>query len=255
MLNFKNMKQLFALLLSAAPLFLSAQNNAGAIIFTESVKMKIQLPEGPEGDEMRKMMPTEQKFESALYFTENTSLYRDADETSDDKEIKHENDGMEMKIVMQHPDNRVYRDLDKDLLVESKEFFGRSFLIKEKPEPKRWKLTDEQKQILGYNCRKALLQDTAKQVVAWFCPQIQLPFGPAQYADLPGMILEVSMDNGDRTYVASKITMGKPDEKKMEIPSKGKSVTRKEYDKIVAEKTKEMHAETGGGGMRVIIKN
>lgn len=249
------MKRILIALIASAPLLLNAQQNAGIVIFEEKVKMKIQLPDGPEAEEMRKMIPPEQKFESALYFTENESLYRDADDVADDTEIKHEGDGMEMKIVMQRPDNRVYRNLDKDELIESREFFGRNFLIKEKPEPKRWKLSDEQKQILGYNCRKAVLQDTSKQVTAWFAPQLRFSFGPALFADLPGMILEVSTDNGDRTYTAARINFKKPEEIKIEIPSKGKSVTRKEFDKTVEEKMKEMNAETGGGGMRVIIRN
>jgi GLPGLI family protein len=120
----------------------------------------------------------------------------------------------------------------------------------------KWKVSAEQKQIAGFQCQKAVLQDTSRQVEAWFTTQIPVSVGPGEFADLPGLILELSMAGGDRTVVAEKVDLKPVEAKMIEKPTKGKSVTREEFNKIRDEKLKEMGAEPGGGGtMKVIIRN
>jgi hypothetical protein len=64
------------------------------------------------------------------------------------------------------------------------------------------------------------------------------------------------MAGGDRTVVADKVELKAVDVKLIEKPSKGKTVTREEFNKIRDDKMKEMGAEPGGGGtMKVIIRN
>ncbi|HRJ14480.1 MAG TPA: GLPGLI family protein, partial [Saprospiraceae bacterium] len=104
-----------------------------------------------------------------------------------------------------------------------------------------------------YECLKAMLQDTSEQVTAWFTPQIPVQTGPAGYGMLPGLILEVNVDNGTRTIMVTNLDL-KP-VPSIEKPSKGKKVSEKEFKTIEAEKMKEMGAEMGGSGkgVRMII--
>jgi GLPGLI family protein len=252
------MKKTLLLLSLLIPPCLHAQTTEGTVNFTETVKMKIQLPDGPEGDEMRKMIPPTQSFTQVLYFSGNASLYREPEgkEGGDDREFKHEKDGMDVNIVMKHPENRIYRDLEKGDVVESQEFFGRFFLIKGDQAKLNWKLTGEQKKVLDFVCQKAVLQDTSKKVEVWFAPQIPVSSGPGSYSGLPGLILAVDMNHGDRIVTADKITLGPLPKDALTKPNKGKAVTREEFNKIKDEKMKEMGAEGGPGGtMRVIIRN
>jgi GLPGLI family protein len=252
------MKNMLLLLAFLIPFCAKAQSTEGTVNYTETVKMKIQLPDGPEGDEMRKMIPPTQSFGQLLYFNAKASLYREPEgkEGNDDREFKHEKDGMDMQIVMKHPENRIYRDLENGSTVESQEFFGRFFLIKGDAQKQNWKITAEQKKIGDYVCQKAVLQDTARTVEAWFTPQIPVSVGPGSYAGLPGLILLVDVNHGERLVTADKITLAPLPKDALVKPSKGKAVTREEYKKIVDEKMKEMGAESGpGGGMRVIIRN
>jgi GLPGLI family protein len=237
-------------------IFLNAQTE-GMVKYTETIKLKMQLPEGPEGDEMRKMVPPTQSYDQVLFFNDKASIYREPDgkEASEDKEFKTEQDGMDMKIVLKHPENRIYRDLEKGGMVESREFFGRFFLVQGDAVKQAWKITPEQKKILDYNCQKAILQDTARTVEAWFTPQIPVSIGPANFGDLPGLILELDVNHGERTTTATKVDRKPIPKDAIVKPTKGKSVTRDEFKKIVDEKTKEMNAEGGGNGMRVIIRN
>ena len=251
---------LLLLVAALAPALMFAQKTEGEITYTETVKLKIDIPDGPNAEEMRKMLPSEQKAQKSLFFNEKESLYTDAagQKAPDDVEVNG-NDGegdVQMNIKMQRPENKKYRDLEGGKSIESQEFFGRFFLISEEPKKLKWKVGKEQKTIAGYACQKAVLQDTTRKVEAWFTTAIPVAIGPGEFGDLPGIILELSIADGDRTVVADKVELKKLDAKTIEKPTKGKAVTREEFTKTRHEKMKEMGAEPGGGGtMRVIIRN
>jgi GLPGLI family protein len=255
------MKNLSLALLLLLPAFLFAQKTEGEITYTETIKLKIDIPDGPEAEAMRKMMPSERSVSKTLYFNEKESLFMDAiqqKEGDGDVNVHSDNEAgdMQFQVKMARPENRQWHDLETGKAIESTEFFGRFFLISEEPKKMKWKLGTEQKQILGYACQKAVLQDTTRKVEAWFTSQIPVAVGPGEFGDLPGLILEMSMMGGDRTIVATKVDLKKLDAKAIEKPTKGKAVTRAEYTKIRDEKMKEMGAEPGGNGMmKVIIRN
>lgn len=54
-----------------------------------------------------------------------------------------------------------------------------------------WKLVDEYKTILGYECRKATANFRGRNYIAWFTSKIPLNDGPFVFEGLPGLILEV----------------------------------------------------------------
>ena len=244
------MKYLLLMPVVLMPFLLAGQTTEGEITYTETVQLRIDLPEGDEV--MRKMIPSSQSASTSLLFTEKESLYQDKQPGEGTTDINQEENGMAVQIKVMRPENKYYRDVENGRVVESREFMGRFFLIDEEVPRQQWKLTGEQKTILGYKCQKAVLQDTSRKVEAWYTPQIPVSIGPGEFADLPGMILELS--NGQRSIVAGKIELKTLPKKSIEKPSKGKSVTKKEFDKIVEEKMKEMDAE-GGGGVRMIIRN
>ena len=76
------------------------------------------------------------------------------------------------------------------------------------------------------------------EVTVWYTPQIPVSQGPGEYWGLPGLILEV---NADRTTIlCSKIVMNPEEKTEIKQPSKGKEVTKEEYNTIVKEKVEEM---------------
>lgn len=87
-------------------------------------------------------------------------------------------------------------------------------------------------------------------VTAWYTPQIPVNNGPGEYWGLPGLILEINADR--TTMLCTKIVLN-PDEKdEIKKPTKGKEVTRKEYNDTVKQKMEEMREMYGGrrGGGR-----
>ena len=151
-------------------------------------------------------------------------------------------------------DNKLFKDLEKNQLIQKEEFFGKTFLISGDIDKYDWKLSGEQKKILGFNCQKATGSKDEKKYVVWFTPEIPVSSGPNAFGQLPGMILEVNVDDGQRQYLAEKVEFKKLEKGVIKAPKKGKKVSAEKFKKIVEEKMKEMEAEMGGSGGGIQIK-
>ena len=254
------MKRIILIFAALLPIALFAQQTEGEITYTETVKLMMDFGDGPEAEEMKKMVPPTQSFPKTLLFNANESLYQDKQGTEGegDLEMSGNSGGGDFQIKMMRPDNKFYRNIKDGTSIESREFFGRYFLVTDKAKTPAWKITGEQKKLLGHTCMKATLQlDSATNIVAWFTPQIPVSTGPSIHAGLPGLILEFAMNGDQRTMVASQIELKPLPKFALEKPSKGKEMTAEEFKKIEAEKMKEMGMESGGapGTMRMIIRN
>jgi GLPGLI family protein len=86
----------------------------------------------------------------------------------------------------------------------------------------------------------AVLDSTV--IEAWFTSEIPVSTGPGLFGGLPGLILVVSVDDGDETFSATEISLGDLEEGVITVPEDGQKVTREEYEEIVAEKLEEIEA-------------
>jgi len=168
-----------------------------------------------------------------------------------------------------------YKNVKANELVQSQEFYGKKFLVKDKLQVIEWEMHSETKQIGKYNCFKATAsiptaelawynfswsearqntsdsgddksEDEVKmtEIVAWYSPQIPVSHGPSDFWGLPGLILEVN--NGNTTMLCSKIIMN-PDEKiEIEAPKKGNEITKKAYKEVITKKMKEFRENRMG---------
>jgi GLPGLI family protein len=169
-----------------------------------------------------------------------------------------------------------YKNVKENLLVQSQEFYGKKFLVKDKLQEIDWKMGSESKQIGQYMCFKASASiptdelswfdfswgdlrreeasDTADasneapeipmtEVEAWYTLQVPVSHGPAEYWGLPGLILEVSA--GNTTMLCSKIVMNPEETIKIEAPDKGKEITKTEYQATIRNKMREMRDNRG----------
>lgn len=168
-----------------------------------------------------------------------------------------------------------YKNVKTNTQIQSQEFYGKKFLVKDKLQDINWKLGKETKQIGNYMCFKATASiptnelawydfswsrlrntDNANEtesdstsasnetsdiemteVEAWYSPQIPVGHGPLEYWGLPGLILEVSA--GNTTMLCTKIVLNPKEKLEITAPDKGKEITKKEYQKTIVEKMKE----------------
>lgn len=168
-----------------------------------------------------------------------------------------------------------YKNIKENALVQSQEFYGKQFLVKDELLKLEWKMGTESKQIGQYTCFKATaviptteltwydfswgrLRAPAQkddngesqepeiqltQIEAWYTPQIPVGHGPGEYWGLPGLILEVSA--GNTTMLCSKIVMNPQQKIKIEAPDKGKEITKVAYQATIKEKMREMRDNRG----------
>jgi len=79
------------------------------------------------------------------------------------------------------------------------------FLIKDDYNQLKWDITEEIKTIGGYQSVKATTIYRGRKWVAWFAPEIPLPYGPWKLHGLPGLITEAYDETGMYTWRIEKI--------------------------------------------------
>jgi len=244
------MKAYYTFLLS---LFLSsayAQSpvKGGKINYKETIQLQMNFDsDDPRMAEIKAMMPSSSSSEKELKFSETQSLYTNAEKSAKDEKQITTGENVTMSFNMEQPENIIFYDFTNEETLQQRSFMGRTFLV-EGQTANKWKISGEQKEILGYKCTKAVLDDTTATSV-WFTSEIAAFTGPDTYNGLPGLILEV--EKKDRTIVATNIEVGTIES--FAAPEKGKKVSVKQFNKIMAKKFEEMQAEFGGKGGNIMI--
>jgi len=158
----------------------------------------------------------------------------------------------------------LHKNIKNDKLIQSQEFYGKRFLVKDDLLKIEWSLGTETKKIGNYTCYKAaamvpkselswfdfswsdLRQNSENEkkeepmivIEAWYTPQIPVAQGPAEYWGLPGLILEVSA--GNTTLLCSEIILNPKNKINIIAPDKGESITKKKYASNIRKKMVEM---------------
>ncbi|RIV70827.1 GLPGLI family protein [Flagellimonas aequoris] len=155
--------------------------------------------------------------------------------------------GADIALTILGAKGKYFTNFQKGLVYEDLPAFGERFVI-EHVIISGWQLKKEKKRIGKYECFKATTTYVVNNskgrfefpVVAWYTPEINLPFGPKNYSGLPGLILE--LQEKDRVFYADKIMLGNLDNDQLQliVPPKGKKpISQEEFDAIGAKIAKE----------------
>ena len=162
-----------------------------------------------------------------------------------------------------------YKNIKSNEFVQMQEFYGKQFLVKDELQKIKWTMTKESKNIGNYMSFMATTsipkselewynfswgdiqssnnesgqEEEMVEVTAWYTPQIPVSMGPSEFWGLPGLILEVNMNN--TTMLCSKIVMNPEDKNEIEAPKRGKEVAKMEYKEIITGKMIEMRDNRG----------
>lgn len=168
-----------------------------------------------------------------------------------------------------------YKNTSTNTQIQHQEFYGKDFLVKDKLQKIEWKLGDDTKMIGNYVCLKATAMIPANDltwyafswdklsnrekrekgeeqevaytaVEAWYSIQIPVSHGPQEFWGLPGLILEVSYDA--TTFLCSELVLNTGDKITINLPSKGKEVTKVVYQDIISKKMQEFRDNRSGRG-------
>lgn len=226
--------------------------NSGKVTYQETVKLQLDLDtDNPMFEQIKGQLPDSRTTDKVLTFKGAKSLYANLpkEENSENQQIENE-EGMTISMSFNTPDELFYYHSQEQKAIQQRSFMGRTFLVSGS-EQFKWKITGETKEILGYSCTKATTGDST-QTVAWFTSAIPAFSGPDIYNGLPGLILEISLDEGKRQITATNIDLT-PITTEVVAPSKGKKMDAELYAKMMEKKLKEMQQEFGGSGNVMII--
>ena len=100
-------------------------------------------------------------------------------------------------LVFFHLSKTIYSDLNTHKLYQFQEAGSASHLLKIPLENINWNITSESKTYGKYRLYKAtakLKNKSNLHLTAWFCKEVPTNFGPGLYAGLPGLIMDLTVD-------------------------------------------------------------
>lgn len=102
----------------------------------------------------------------------------------------------------------IYTDYDGGEQVALKSVFEKSYLISDSLRHIDWKITNDYRDIAGFNCRRAtaIIMDSVF-VVAFYTDEIIPSGGPQGFSGLPGMILGLVINRLHTTWYATKVNV------------------------------------------------
>lgn len=225
--------------------FVFAQAPEGVIHYEVKMNMHRRLPPDREG--MKNVIPEFRTHQDQLFFTANASLYKQVEEEEDD-----DFGGEGMQIRFRRPLAEYYVDQAAAKRVVIQEFMDKKYLIEDSIRVSPWKFGAETKILLGFECRQASYynEERKQTIVAWYTARLRPFLGPEGFNTLPGAVLQIDINDGERVITAQKIDARPLEKGELKIPSGGTKTTEKDFRKMVDDQMKKM-----GGNGAVIIRN
>ncbi len=239
-----------------------AQQKEGRVVYERLVQMPVRAFNADP--EILKQLPKSRTDHFELLFADGHSLWQYLPNADNEEPGTITAPGIVLRFG--GGANEVsYQDFQKGVRVDQREVMERNFIVTDTIQKLNWKLSDETKKVLNYNAHKATatrigtrprvsmengemkreeVADTVS-VVAWYTTEIPVSAGPDYQGQLPGLILEMDVNNGQTIYKAVEISP-KVAVAKIREPKEGKKVTaeeyRKEREKLMDEMRKNMPA-------------
>lgn len=182
----------------------------------------------PAFDTYKKNNPQFKSAKSTLGFTKDKSLYKFSEINESGNSNFISNDALaDLK-------NTTATDFRTGISATQKNIYDAIYLVKDSVRKINWKITDETREIAGYDCRRAnaIIMDSV-YVVAYYTSQIAVSGGPESFTGLPGMILGLALPHENITWFATKVTETTLPEKELSPPGKGKIVDNKTLKSIL----------------------
>jgi len=265
--------------LTSISTIVTAQMKEGKISYERKVNMHRNLPD----PQMKSMVPEFRTDKFELIFNESASLFRSVvDDEAPDPFANAGGGGGGMRMNFRMPTTTTYTDIAKQTQYEERAFFEKEFLIVDSLKQYKWKLTEETKTIAKQLCKKATTMITAPQMrmrisigggenkvdsaanapskpketelVVWYAENIPVSVGPDNYSGLPGVIMEMDVDNGANVTTAVEVSAKYP-KKELVAPTKGEKMNRAQFQenmqKLIQDMQKGGSIRMGGNTFRV----
>ena len=219
-------------------LFTAAVTNAQQFIDKAVIEyeVKTSIKKTMSNDSWADMMKENMsEFKTAFYtytFANNKSIYKfNRWDASTKVPVWYKEDDEE---------NTWYFDFNLNKVTIQKQIEGTQLLIADSIPAIEWKLTNENREIAGFNCRKAVgkIMDSV-YVFAFYTDEITISGGPCSISGLPGMVLGLSIPRLYTSYIATKVMVTGVKEADIKPSTSKKHYSYTGLKSLVEEKTKD----------------
>lgn len=225
-----------------------AQVTEGSIVYERKINMHRRITD----ESQKALIPEFNTVKMQLDFSGSESIFKSLPE-DDDIRDNAGNNGNGIVIRMGGADNETYKNYATEKITELRELGPKKYIIEDSLRKQGWKLSDETKTVKGHTCKKATATSRDSLLItAWYAEDIQSPAGPEEYGGLPGMILELNINDAEIVFTALDIVTKGFDKKIVKAPTNGKKVTSKEFQKMLDD---EFGPNQNGGPTIRIIRN
>lgn len=246
-----------------------AQMKEGKIVYERTITFQPRQNMPPEA---AANMPRSRTDRYELSFAKNQSLWEALPDLENNDDNAGGGGGGGPRFMRFGADDMTYINFETGKRVDQRELASKTYIVEDSIRKLSWKLSGETKTILNYTARKATAQrigtrfimamengqmkrqevgDTTN-VIAWFTTEIPVPAGPEFGGQLPGLILELEMNNSRTVYKAVEISP-KVSVSSIKEPKGGKRMTADEYAKERDKVLEEMRKNAPPGGRRFMM--
>ncbi len=163
----------------------------------------IQSEEGMDAawaEELKKLFPKFVNDYFVLDFNESKTIYKLEKENTDNKYMIFGAKPAETDLILQ--------DFSTEATLMKKSLFENEYFVKDSMPKYEWKITNELRDIAGFECKKAVTKICdSVVVVAFYTDQIIVKGGPESFNGLPGMILGLAIPRLSETIYATKLEL------------------------------------------------
>jgi GLPGLI family protein len=265
---------ILATLLATTTFF--GQDFQGQAVYESKTNMEGSLKFQGNGMPEEQMKMIEERMKKAfektfvLNFTAQQSLFEEKKKL----DATAANTGVKISMMSSNASGKLFKDLKTKKAINATEGMdGKNYLITDDLPVYDWKILGETKKIGNYNCIKAVAiikvteadlkefedfkkknvntatqffsmdEPKDKTITAWFTNDIPVANGPEKYQGLPGLILEVNYEK--TTILCSKIVLNPKERTVIKMPTKGKVISEKDYEKIMVQGLENMKDGNG----------
>lgn len=231
----------------------------GVITYENRMNMHRNIP--ADRQEMKAMVPEFRTTKMELFFNGTESLYKPVVE-DEEQQFSGGPGGGGGRMMFRMPKTETYTNSSTSMILSLQEMSGKKYLITDTVKMSPWKLGTETKDILGYTCRMAYFTQTqeittmrmdngtptpekrtiTQEITAWYTDQIRPSLGPETFNTLPGTVLALDINNGERVIVARKVELRELKKDELKVPDAGTKVSQAEFRKIQEEQMERMRA-------------
>ena len=196
----------------------------GIIEFEKRTNLWADLS-GSYAEQMKKSVP-EYKINYFNYEFDNSKAIYSPGRESDDKPSSF--------FGTPTTDNEVYSDYETRKYIARKSVFEKTFLIEDSLRNASWKITNDFREIAGFNCRRAttIIMDSIF-VVAYYTDEIMISGGPESFNGLPGMIMGLVINRLHTTWYATKIQVNNINDIDITPPKSGKKTNNEKLLEVL----------------------